>query len=74
MAGRIQYVKPKRTCANENLANSFEVDLTMMASLGGVERTQKEFGTLLDAAGLQVLEVHRYDAKPQSVIIAALKQ
>jgi demethylsterigmatocystin 6-O-methyltransferase len=45
----------------------------MMASLGGFERTRKEFETLLDTAGLRVLEVHRYDAKMQSVIIAALK-
>jgi demethylsterigmatocystin 6-O-methyltransferase len=53
--------------------DSFTVDLTMMASLGGFERTRKEFETLLDTAGLRVLEVHRYDAKMQSVIIAALK-
>ncbi|KAJ4350204.1 uncharacterized protein N0V89_008825 [Didymosphaeria variabile] len=49
------------------------MDLTMMASLGGVERTKKEFEMLLEAAGLQILEVHRYDAKMQSVIIAAPK-
>lgn len=41
-----------------------------MASLGGAERTKKEFETLLDAAGLRIVDVHRYDAKMQSVIIA----
>ncbi|KAK7191492.1 hypothetical protein DPSP01_011009 [Paraphaeosphaeria sporulosa] len=49
------------------------MDLTMMASLGGVERTKKEFETLLDASDLRTLEIHRYDAKMQSVIIAAPK-
>jgi len=46
----------------------------MMAALGGVERTRCEFNDLLEAAGLEVLDVHIYDAKLQGVIVAALKQ
>ncbi|KAF2445020.1 S-adenosyl-L-methionine-dependent methyltransferase [Karstenula rhodostoma CBS 690.94] len=49
------------------------MDLVMMSSLGGVERTKLEFETLLDTAGLRIIEVHRYDARMQSVIIAAPK-
>ncbi|KAJ4305456.1 hypothetical protein N0V90_000987 [Kalmusia sp. IMI 367209] len=49
------------------------MDLTMMASLGGIERTRNEFEAIVDASGLQILEVHKYDSKMQSVIIAAPK-
>lgn len=49
------------------------MDLTMMAALGGIERTRKEYEMLLDGAGLEVLDVKRYDAKMQSVIIAGPK-
>jgi demethylsterigmatocystin 6-O-methyltransferase len=49
------------------------MDLTMMSSLGGIERTRKEYETLLNGVGLKVLEVKRYDAKMQSVITVGLK-
>lgn len=49
------------------------VDLTMMASLGGVERTKTEYENLLNAAGLRMTEIHKYDPKMQSVILAVLK-
>lgn len=49
------------------------MDLTMMASLGGVERTRGEWENLLDQAGLRTLDVHRYDVKMQSVILAVPK-
>lgn len=74
MASRIQYVEYNTYIKNRTSANIGQVDLTMMASLGGVERTEKEFGALLDAAGLEMLEVRSYDAKMQSVIMAAPKQ
>ena len=45
----------------------------MMISLGGGERTRKEFEMILESSGLLIVEVHRYDAKMQSVIIAERK-
>ncbi|KAF2712665.1 methyltransferase B [Pleomassaria siparia CBS 279.74] len=49
------------------------MDLTMMSCLGGIERTRAEYEALLDQAGLKMMDVKQYDAKMQSVIIAALK-
>ena len=46
------------------------LDMTMMISLGGIERTRKEYENLLDQAGLRITNVHQYDAKMQSVIFA----
>ncbi|KAF2678438.1 S-adenosyl-L-methionine-dependent methyltransferase [Lentithecium fluviatile CBS 122367] len=49
------------------------MDITMMGALGGVERTKAEYESLLDAAGLKLIDMHKYDAKLQSVMLAALK-
>lgn len=46
----------------------------MMISLGGGERTRKEYEIILEASGLEILQIHPYDAKMQSVIIAKQKQ
>lgn len=45
----------------------------MMASLGGTERTRKQFEQILTASGLRIVEIHKYDAKMQSVIVAVPK-
>lgn len=49
------------------------MDLTMMSSLGGIERTRKEYETLLEKVGLRIVDMKTYDAKMQAVILAALK-
>ncbi|KAF2795939.1 methyltransferase B [Melanomma pulvis-pyrius CBS 109.77] len=49
------------------------MDLTMMASLGGIERTRKEYESLLEKVGLRIVDLKTYDAKMQAVILAALK-
>ncbi|KAF2661192.1 methyltransferase B [Lophiostoma macrostomum CBS 122681] len=49
------------------------MDLTMMSCLGGVERTKAEFEKVVDDAGLKIIDVQRYDAKMQSVILAIPK-
>lgn len=49
------------------------MDLTMMAVLGAKERTRSEFGAILDAAGLKIVDVHQYDVKTTSVILAVPK-
>ena len=49
------------------------MDLTMMGSLGGIERTRAEFENVLDRAGLKIVDVHRYDEKLASVILAVPK-
>jgi demethylsterigmatocystin 6-O-methyltransferase len=49
------------------------MDLTMMASFGGIERTKMEWESLMDQAGLKILDIHTYDPKMQSVIVAVPK-
>jgi demethylsterigmatocystin 6-O-methyltransferase len=49
------------------------MDLTMMASLGGIERTKAEYEKLLGAAGLKIVDIKKYDPKMQSIIVAAPK-
>jgi demethylsterigmatocystin 6-O-methyltransferase len=49
------------------------MDLTMMSVFGGIERTKAEFEKVLERAGLKVADVHRYDPKMQSVILAVPK-
>jgi demethylsterigmatocystin 6-O-methyltransferase len=49
------------------------MDMSMMAAFGGIERTKAEYEKLLDDAGLKIVEIHKYDMKMQSVIIAVPK-
>ena len=50
------------------------LDITMMASFGAVERTKTEWESLIDQAGLKIVEIHQYDAhKMQAVIVAVPK-
>lgn len=49
------------------------MDLTMLGALGGIERTREEFGRIMDRAGLKISNMHRYDDKGLSVILAAPK-
>lgn len=50
------------------------MDLTMSSSLGGCERSRDEWTSLLDRAGLEILEVHTYDdVRKHSVIVAVPK-
>jgi demethylsterigmatocystin 6-O-methyltransferase len=49
------------------------MDLTMMASLGGLERTKVEYEDLLDRAGLKVVQIHEYDPERLSIIVALPK-
>lgn len=48
------------------------IDLTMLASLGSRERTQREWYGLLDKAGLKVLRIHTYYPRRQDSIIQAV--
>ncbi|KAF3024985.1 hypothetical protein E8E14_013922 [Neopestalotiopsis sp. 37M] len=48
------------------------IDLTMMASLGARERTNKEWHALLDKAGLKVLRIDTYLPRRQDSIIQAV--
>lgn len=49
------------------------MDVTMMASHGGGERTMKEYGQLLDQSGLKIEQVHQYDSRMTSIIVAVLR-
>ncbi|PLB45682.1 S-adenosyl-L-methionine-dependent methyltransferase, partial [Aspergillus steynii IBT 23096] len=49
------------------------LDMAMLASLGGSERTRQEWVDLLDVAGLKVLEIVEYDPKQLCAIVAVPK-
>jgi demethylsterigmatocystin 6-O-methyltransferase len=49
------------------------MDLTMMSCLGGMERTRAEYADLLGKVGLVIDQVHKYDHKDTSVIVAVLR-
>jgi demethylsterigmatocystin 6-O-methyltransferase len=46
--------------------------LSMMACLGGTERSLAEWESLMDRAGLEVAHVHRYDEVKFHGIVAAV--
>lgn len=46
-----------------------QFDLTMLASLASIERTDKQWDTLIDAAGFQILEKKAYAPAGESVIV-----
>lgn len=48
------------------------MDILMMSLFGAVERTKTEWETLIDKAGLKIVEMHRYDSKMQSTVIMAV--
>jgi demethylsterigmatocystin 6-O-methyltransferase len=51
------------------------MNLTMMSSLGGRERSEEEWIALLSRAGLQIDELHTYDdVRRHSVIVAVPKE
>ena len=51
------------------------MDLTMMAAYASLERTEKQFGELLESAGLELVKVWRSEkgGNGQTVIEARLK-
>lgn len=48
------------------------MDITMMSLFGAVERTKTEWETLIDKAGLKILDIHQYDSKMLSAVIVAV--
>ena len=55
-------------------ARSVQLDITMMISLASMERTEKQWDTLLAAAGLSVLEKKTYNGSTgESVIVTVPK-
>jgi demethylsterigmatocystin 6-O-methyltransferase len=50
-----------------------QFDLTMLASLSSVERTDKQWNALLDSAGFKILEKKAYAPTGESVIVVAPK-
>ena len=49
-----------------------QLDITLMASLASVERTKAQWLTLLDRAGLKVVNIYTYTVSLQDSIIAAV--
>lgn len=50
---------------------AMQLDITMMAGLAGIERTEKQWHSLMDAAGLKIRSVHTYNENVcDSVIVA----
>lgn len=48
------------------------MDIVMMASLGGIERSKGDWESLLGRAGLKIVDVHRYDDVKHYSIVAAV--
>ena len=49
-----------------------QLDLTMMAGLAAMERTNEQWYRLLDSAGLKILKIDPYDPTQQDSIITAV--
>ena len=49
-----------------------QLDLTMMAALGSLERTQEQWQKLLQSAGLKILKIYPYNVSVHDSIIAAM--
>jgi demethylsterigmatocystin 6-O-methyltransferase len=51
-----------------------EMDLMMMLALAGAERTDKEWETLIDAAGLKIKEIFTYNKLVRQSIIVLVRK
>lgn len=51
-----------------------QLDLTMMAGLAGMERTERQWYNLMNAAGLKIQRIRIYDAELCDGIILAKSQ
>jgi demethylsterigmatocystin 6-O-methyltransferase len=49
-----------------------QIDLTMMSALGSKERTEEQWHALIDAAGLQILNIIQYTTPLGDSIIVAV--
>lgn len=49
-----------------------QLDLTMMSALGSKERTDEQWRNLIDAAGLQILDIVQYTASLNDSIIVVV--
>lgn len=49
-----------------------QLDLTMMAELAAMERTEKQWYSMLDAAGLKVRQIYTYTPELRDSIIVAV--
>lgn len=50
-----------------------QFDLTMLASLASIERTERQWDSLLDSAGFKILEKKAYAPTGESVIVVVPK-
>jgi len=53
--------------------HAMQFDMTMLASLSSIERTDRQWDALLDAAGFTILEKKPYAPTGESVIVIAPK-
>ena len=68
-------------CIDEMILSDFkpyyqaaEMDLLMMLTLAGAERTDKQWETLIDAAGLKIKDIFTYNKLTrQSVLVLVRK-
>ena len=54
--------------------HAMENDLTMMVTLAGAERTDRQWRALLDAAGLKIQEIYTYTEDTRDSIIVAVRK
>ena len=48
-----------------------QMDITMMATLGSIERTEAQWRSLLDRAGLEIIKIEQYDSEMGYSVIEA---
>jgi len=51
-----------------------ELDLMMMLTLGGAERTERQWRALIDEAGLKIKEIFTYNKDDGSSIISVVRK
>lgn len=49
-----------------------QLDFTMMAALAAMERTERQWHSLMAAAGLEIRGIHTYNANVRDCIIVAV--
>lgn len=63
------HILPEQNCP----LHSFGRDINMMALHGGVERSERQWKALLEAAGLEIIKFYYVGVKGEGLVEAALK-
>lgn len=51
---------------------AMEIDITMLAVIAGMERTETQWTALLDSAGFKIAQTYRYSTAMQDSVLACV--